>query len=464
MQTIIRASKHIIQTSRILGLGLALLGAMGCADTEPSYEGKDVAPLTYEEFRAQTYREPDTGVFIVNGDTPVETEEQLRDVYADYVRSFEKAKDPEVGTTRQPLAVNRIGEKDDRWSYVRQRNITYCVSTAFGDKYNAVVGALREATSTWRQSISIYFQHRSDQDATCTASNTNVTFDVRPVTAQPYLARAFLPSSTRPNRNILIDASAFGNIVPYTLAGVLRHEVGHTLGFRHEHTRPEAGACFEDNNWRALTPYDAYSVMHYPPCNGANRKDLTLTFSDTSGAHPLYGPKPVLAFDATFYINGYSDLVGTFGSNWDAVTTHWYTTGVVEGRRASTDFDPVYYLAIHPDLRNELGEKNYKAAVNHWYTVGIMEGRRASREFDVRYYLNANPDLKAVFGTNYDLAARHWSENGMFEGRRASSEFDVRYYLSRYADLRTAFGDTNYPAAIDHWIRHGFAEGRRGVP
>ena len=84
----------------------------------------------------------------------------------------------------------------------------------------------------------------------------------------------------RRNREVLIDCTSFGNINPYTLRGILRHELGHVLGFRHEHTRPEAGTCFEDNSWRPLTPYDSSSVMHYPQCNGSNPGDLTLTDLD----------------------------------------------------------------------------------------------------------------------------------------------------------------------------------------
>jgi hypothetical protein len=80
----------------------------------------------------------------------------------------------------------------------------------------------------------------------------------------------------------------FGNISPWTLTGVLRHELGHTIGFRHEHTRPEAGTCFEDNDWRALTQYDSASVMHYPQCNGTQDGDLVLTSADKSGARALY--------------------------------------------------------------------------------------------------------------------------------------------------------------------------------
>jgi hypothetical protein len=87
---------------------------------------------------------------------------------------------------------------------------------------------------------------------------------------------------------VLIATSSFGNISPWTLTGVLRHELGHTIGFRHEHTRPESGACFEDNNWRALTAYDSSSVMHYPQCNGTQNGDLVLTNLDKQGASALY--------------------------------------------------------------------------------------------------------------------------------------------------------------------------------
>ena len=85
-----------------------------------------------------------------------------------------------------------------------------------------------------------------------------------------------------------IDNTAFTQTGNPTMTGILRHELGHTLGFRHEHTRPEAGTCFEDNNWRALTTYDSASVMHYPQCNGTGDWTLTLTTRDAQGAASVY--------------------------------------------------------------------------------------------------------------------------------------------------------------------------------
>ncbi|WP_458576345.1 zinc metalloprotease [Aliamphritea spongicola] len=74
------------------------------------------------------------------------------------------------------------------------------------------------------------------------------------------------------------------------MVGILRHELGHVLGFRHEHTRAESGTCFEDSEWTPLTSYDPFSVMHYPQCNGQGDWSLSITKQDAKGASCLYGP------------------------------------------------------------------------------------------------------------------------------------------------------------------------------
>ncbi|MFP2904764.1 M57 family metalloprotease [Pyxidicoccus sp. 3LFB2] len=442
-------------------MGLVSLGMVGCGEAQEAPVSQ--APvLTYEEFRAQAWREPDTGLYIVDGDTPVRDESELRQVYETYVRDARGGGD--VATQRAPLIVNRFNNADDRWDYRRQRNLSYCVSTAFGSNYNTVVQAMAQAAAAWQQ-VNVRFQHRSDQDGACTATNNSVVFDVRPVSGQSYLARAFFPSFSRAGRNVLIDASSFGNNAPWTLTGILRHELGHTLGFRHEHTRPEARTCFEDNNWRALTAYDAASVMHYPHCNGSNRGDLSLTASDVSGTYALYGPLAERDVDVAFYLVNHGDLAGAFGATgWDAARGHWLASGIAEGRRSAAHFDVRFYLSHYSDLVNAFGATNWAAARDHWLNAGLVEGRRGSLEFDVQYYLAANADLQAAFGTNYAAALNHWLAAGLYEGRRASAEFDVRYYLATNPDLQAVYGATNYPAAMDHWIFSGRAEGRRGAP
>jgi serralysin len=263
-------------------LGLVLVVAMGCA-------GTDDGALTWEQFKAQAYQEPDTGVFVVNGDEAYDSEELLAHVYQQYLDSYAYFEEG-VGTASQALAVYNIGGSDVKWSASQALNLTYCVSqSSFGSRYTTVVNAMARATAAWSQAEpNVQYRHVSSQDGNCNSRNNNVLFNVRQVSTSQYLARAFFPNSSRRGREILVSVSSFGNISPWTLDGILRHELGHTLGMRHEHTRPEAGACFEDNNWRALTAYDSSSVMHYPQCNGDQNGDLVITALDDQGVSALY--------------------------------------------------------------------------------------------------------------------------------------------------------------------------------
>jgi serralysin len=271
--------------ARLSTLLLAVALGIGCSSST------DIDVLTYDEFKAQAYQEPDTGNYIINGDELVENEEQMQLIYDLYLASVADAADRAEGLSEieQSLIVNRVGGSDDKWSSSAAQNITYCVSQrSFGSRYNTVVSAMSSAAGAWEAAGRVNFVHVSSQDGNCTSRNKNVVFDVNQVNTNQYLARAFFPSTSRRSRNVLIATASFGNISPWTLTGVLRHELGHALGFRHEHTRPESGTCFENNSWRALTTYDSASVMHYPQCNGTQNGDLVLTNLDKAGTASLY--------------------------------------------------------------------------------------------------------------------------------------------------------------------------------
>ena len=248
---------------------------------------------TFEDFEKTVYREPDGGKYIVNGDTPIVDRKHLQEFFENNVQKSVPI--------QRGLIVMNVGGVDAAWSDTDKRNLTYCVSTAFGAaRHNLVVAAMTAAGDAWEDVADIDLIHANAQDNDCRATNNHVVFDVRPVSGAPYIARAFFPNDPRSDRNVLINSSAFtlgpGNL---TLTGVLRHELGHTLGFRHEHTRPEAGTCFEDTNWRPLTDYDAFSTMHYPQCNGGGDWSLELTAADESGAACLYGPASGFTIDTT---------------------------------------------------------------------------------------------------------------------------------------------------------------------
>jgi hypothetical protein len=196
--------------------------------------------------------------------------------------------------------VARINGLDAVWNQETKGKLTYCVSKPeFGANYDAVVREMEGATGAWERVSSVDFSHETTQDAQCGAANAAVVFDVRPVTGPRYLARAFFPNEPRAGRNILINTTALGLPADETpqLVGILRHELGHALGFRHEHTRVASSGCFEDTDWTVLTAYDPYSVMHYPQCNGQGDWSLTLTARDESGVACLYGPAAGFTLD-----------------------------------------------------------------------------------------------------------------------------------------------------------------------
>jgi len=278
-----------MSATRVWMASLLAMGwvAVGCAGAD------NVDVLTYDEFKAQAYLDPETGVFLVDGDEPVNGEARLREVYESYLDSVTRAGDPGYGTTEQGLIINRVGDQDDKWLGDTALHLNYCVSlVGFGLNYARVVTAMRDAAAAWEDHTWTKFHHLVAEDALCSVLNSNsVVFEVRPGSFNDdTYAVAFFPSYEPRLRNIRIANRAFGNISPITLTGLLRHELGHVLGFRHEHIRPEQPyrSCHEGSNWRALTPYDSASVMHYPHCNGSNRGDLVLTERDRAGVAMVY--------------------------------------------------------------------------------------------------------------------------------------------------------------------------------
>jgi hypothetical protein len=261
---------------------------------------------TFEEYLQSLRRECGPGgKFLVNGDVAIRDIKQLREFFDDRIQG-QPPPPPEKVTvdgrtiSRSRLTLAMIGGQEAVWTTQQKLSLTYCVSTAFGNQHDKVVADMEAATGAWEQVTSVDFSHVAAQDATCNARNDAVLFDVNPVDVDgDYLARAFFPGEPRADRNVYIDLTALA-LDPnqeLQLTGVLRHELGHTLGFRHEHTRPESGACFEDNDFKPITAYDKLSVMHYPQCNGGTSWKLLLTDRDKSGAACVYGSAPGFSVD-----------------------------------------------------------------------------------------------------------------------------------------------------------------------
>lgn len=238
--------------------------------------------------------------YLVEGDLRLDENQLL--VYAFEQAARAKAR-AEAGAgagaeQREPL----VGITDDAGRLVRWQKglvLTYTVvksSFASEAQYQAVVTAMRLATADWQANCGVNFQHLSQLDAgpvPAAGAPGAPLFKVRGFNAGgQFIALAFFPNEPVERREVLIDPSFFAANLGFDRTGVLRHELGHVLGFRHEHIRSEAPALCPDEplgNTINLTDYDPQSVMHYF-CGGVGSRELKITEKDRTAARGLYGP------------------------------------------------------------------------------------------------------------------------------------------------------------------------------
>jgi hypothetical protein len=189
------------------------------------------------------------------------------------------------------------GGKIVRWS--PSTILTYCVlENTFPrtDWYEEAVRNMEEATSDWINTCGVAFEYRDDLDGSDTL-RPDVVFPVRHISAGgAFIAAAFFPNDPVKRWRLLIDPSYFSTTFDHV--GVLRHELGHVLGFRHEHIRSLAPAICPDEDLTGtfdLTSYDPQSVMHYF-CGDVGSRQLAISDIDRVGSQRVYGP-PLETFE-----------------------------------------------------------------------------------------------------------------------------------------------------------------------
>ncbi|MDI6100390.1 hypothetical protein QLQ12_17420 [Actinoplanes sp. NEAU-A12] len=192
------------------------------------------------------------------------------------------------------------GNRVVRWA--PDRVLGYCVIRAsFPDQqqYEKVRDNMAAAAAAWEATCGVDFAymplHDGHPDPSTPASDIDpsLVFSVRYIDAgAQFIAAAFFPTYPPDRRRVLIDPSYFAEDLTFDRVGVLRHELGHVLGFRHEHIRSNAPAVCPNEplaDTVDLTAYDPKSVMHYF-CGGVGSPDLKITEVDREGAQKLYGP------------------------------------------------------------------------------------------------------------------------------------------------------------------------------
>ncbi|MBA2920468.1 MULTISPECIES: matrixin family metalloprotease [Sphingomonas] len=241
-------------------------------------------------------------LYVAEGDTLLDLD-QLR-IYAD-VREQEiktqearnRADEAGFGATRLDEAPRGLIASTKNGKIVRWKPgavLTYRVARdSFGSdaQYQLVVSSMHEATKAWEQTCGVNFEHRQVLDTRPGMGLEGLLFVVRAFDAGgKFIASSFFPSDPVERRRVLIDPSYF--TTSFDKVGVLRHELGHVLGFRHEHIRNEAPpVCPNEPLWdtKVLTMYDPTSVMHYF-CGGVGSNELKISALDRKGAQQVYGP------------------------------------------------------------------------------------------------------------------------------------------------------------------------------
>jgi hypothetical protein len=224
-----------------------------------------------------------SGRYIVEGDIPMS-----RDEVVVYLASLSM---PAAGGPHLPgeLIVNQSGGANDYWRDRNMRALRYTIderSFPDGPSVAFVREHLAAAARDWENACNdcgVTIRESTEQ----ARGAAGVTFKVTYVEESTgVIASSFFPSSKPGDRVLRVFAPYFHGL-SFDPTGVFRHELGHILGYRHEHIVGIPGCATEGSAWKMITPYTANSVMHYF-CGGAGSFDLALRPTDIQGHQCLY--------------------------------------------------------------------------------------------------------------------------------------------------------------------------------
>ncbi|NJK31550.1 MAG: hypothetical protein HC927_03545 [Deltaproteobacteria bacterium] len=277
-------------------------------------------PLTWADF-VQRYARRLDGGWLVETDQYL-THQQLVDLYDRYQATWMISEDQ---NEKHSALLAQNAEFDHIWSSPRKLALTWCVGVVFPlptaypgaeeehlERYDRIVRGMESSARAWERVADVNFVHLREFDTpdkltsgACQPGQNGIWFRVRVAigdecepncwgytTAVP--ATEFDPEFAGPDNPdgnkrelVLAMAAAVSENIMNTTA---RHELGHVLGFAHEHERfgLQQPHCTPLTQWRTLTPPDPFSVMGYDFCQGIEDNQPKLSAYDRVGAFYQY--------------------------------------------------------------------------------------------------------------------------------------------------------------------------------
>lgn len=290
-----KASSRGLNTFPWLLLPLAIFA--GCGDINTSAEATEsdlgYTVPTFEEFRTSLRRDSEQG-YLVDGDIWLPNDETMAEYYEEaYLQERPKSIIDLVGGVRnkRPNGVWIRYCFTDKWGQaidVDGDTVTDYNSPALAPTQSNI----EDAMAQWEATANVRFVHMTNLDgAGCnnTGSNPGVDFVVRHYDDNGSgIATGAFPDYAWADQALRVPS------VGLTSLSFAAHELGHVLGFRHEHIHSGSGLsgtyCSEGGTWEELTEFDTQSVMKYFNCavsQGINGTPVSPL--DGVGALTVYG-------------------------------------------------------------------------------------------------------------------------------------------------------------------------------
>jgi hypothetical protein len=251
----------------------------------------------------------------------------------------------------------------ERWGESRKLELSYCINGMPGEDaeneaaYHKMIRALHSTIAEWERVSGANFVHVREDDrpaatafvlpqgdilisrADC-AAGTRAYFGVisllqaaeglTNVVPQTWNDPVLEPIGGNLVRTILLQNGPIAGFGDEQLRLVLRHELGHLMGFVHEEVNdphPFQVGCDVDPSPRPLTPIDSNSIMTTPGCEGVLSDDADhLTHYDRLSAFYLHHT-PRARFETRAPSTGYR-YSGILGQGAEIL---WHTEGATEG-------------------------------------------------------------------------------------------------------------------------------------